>query len=53
MFVACMLNLFTQKIAGWAIDLHIRKSLVHDVLKITEFRNKNILIGSRVNQART
>lgn len=30
MFVCCMLDLFTREIVGWAIDSHMRKSLVHD-----------------------
>ena len=38
-FVACMLDLFTREIVGWAIDSHMRKSLVHDALKRAEFRN--------------
>ena len=38
-FVACMLDLFTREIVGWAIDSHMRKSLVHDALKMAEFRN--------------
>ena len=50
MFVACMLDLFTQKIAGWAIDSHIRKSLVHDALKITEFRNRHIFHSDKSSQ---
>ena len=39
MFVACMLDLFTREIVGWAVDSHMRKSLVHDALKMAEFRN--------------
>ena len=39
-FVACMLDLFTREIVGWAIDSHMRKSLVHDALKMAEFRNR-------------
>ena len=39
-FVACMLDLFTREIVGWAIDSHMRKSLVHDALKRAEFRNQ-------------
>ena len=38
-FVACMLDLFTREIVGWAINSHMRKSLVHDALKMAEFRN--------------
>ena len=38
-FVCCMLDLFTREIVGWAIDSHMRKSLVHDALKMAEFRN--------------
>ena len=38
-FVACMLDLFTREIVGWAIDSPMRKSLVHDALKMAEFRN--------------
>ena len=34
-----MLDLFTREIVGWAIDSHMRKSLVHDALKMAEFRN--------------
>ena len=37
--MACMLDLFTREIVGWAIDSHMRKSLVHDALKMAEFRN--------------
>ena len=37
-FVACMLDLFTREIVGWAIDSHMRKSLVHDALKMAECR---------------
>ena len=36
---ACMLDLFTRQIVGWAIDSHMRKSLVHDALKMAEFRS--------------
>ena len=39
MFVACLLDLFTREIVGWAINSHMRKSLVHDALKMAEFRN--------------
>jgi putative transposase len=35
-----MLDLFTREIVGWAIDSHMRKSLVHDALKMAEFRNE-------------
>jgi putative transposase len=46
-FVACMLDLFTREIVGWAIDSHMRKSLVHDALKMAEFRSLNeMLTGS-------
>ena len=38
-FVCCLLDLFTREIVGWAIDSRMRKSLVHDALKMTEFRN--------------
>ena len=38
-FVCCMLDLFTREIVGWAIDSHMRKSLIHDALKMAEFRN--------------
>ena len=34
-----MLDLFTREIVGWAIDSHMRKSLVHNALKMAEFRN--------------
>ena len=34
-----MLDLFTREIVGWAINSHMRKSLVHDALKMAEFRN--------------
>ena len=36
---ACMLDLFTRQIVGWAINSHMRKSLVHDALKLAEFTN--------------
>ena len=39
LFVCCMLDLFTREIVGWAIHSHMRKSLVHDALKMAEFRN--------------
>jgi len=38
-FVACVLDLFTREIVGWASDSHMRKSLVHSALKMAEFRN--------------
>jgi putative transposase len=38
-FVACMLDLFNREIVGWAIDSHMRKSLIHEALKMAEFRN--------------
>ena len=38
-FDCCMLDVFTREIVGWAIDSHMRKSLVHDALKMAEFRN--------------
>ncbi len=38
-FVACMLDLFSREIVGWAIDSHMRKSLTHDALKMAEFRS--------------
>lgn len=37
MFVACVLDLFTREIVGWAIDSHMRKSLVHNALRVAEF----------------
>ena len=39
LFLPCMLDLFTRQIIGWAIDSHMRKSLVHDALKMAEFRS--------------
>ena len=36
--MACMLDLFTREIVGWAIDSHMRKSLVHDALKMAELK---------------
>ena len=34
-----MLDLFTREIVGWAINSHMQKSLVHDALKMAEFKN--------------
>jgi len=38
-FVACMRDLFTREIVGWAIASHMRKSLIQDALKMAECRN--------------
>lgn len=40
MFVACLLDLFMRKVVGLAIDSHLRKSVVHDALKMTEPRKR-------------
>jgi putative transposase len=38
-FVACLLDLFTREIVGWAIDSHMQKSFLHDALKMAESPN--------------
>jgi Integrase core domain len=37
--VCCVLDLFTREIVGWAIDSHMRQSLVADAIRMAEFRN--------------
>lgn len=38
-YVCCVLDLFTREIVGWAIDSHMRQHLVHDAIRMAEFRN--------------
>ena len=35
----CVLDLFTREIVGWAINSHMRQSLVMEAIRMAEFRN--------------
>jgi putative transposase len=37
-YACCVLDLFTRAIAGWAIDSHMRQSLVADAIAMAEWR---------------
>ena len=39
LYTCCVLDLFTREIVGWAIDSHMRQSLVMDAIRMAEFRN--------------
>jgi putative transposase len=39
LYTCCVLDLFTREIVGWAIDSHMRQSLVADAIRMAEFRN--------------
>jgi putative transposase len=46
LYSCCVLDLFTREIVGWAINSHMRQSLVADAIAMAEFRN-----GFSVKQA--
>ena len=39
LYTCCVLDLFTREIVGWAMDSHMRQSLVADAIRMAEFRN--------------